>query len=209
VRGGDATMDKKADNKTVEKTIEALKSRNINAIFVETAEEAKKKVLEIIPKGAEVMTMTSVTLSSLGLPEIINESGDYDAVKPKLNKLDRKTQSLEMQKLGAAPEWSIGSVHAVTEEGNVVIASNTGSQLPGYVYGSQHVIWVVGTQKIVKDLDTAMKRIYEYILPLESVRLNKQYNITIGSNVSKIAIVNKEVNPQRVTLIFVDEVLGF
>jgi hypothetical protein len=202
-------MDKKAEKKTVEKTIEALKSRNINAIFVETGNEAKEKILELIPKGAEVMTMTSVTLSTLGLPEIINNSGDYDAVKPKLNKLDRKTQSLEMQKLGSAPEWSIGSVHAVTQEGNVVIASNTGSQLPGYLYGSQHVIWVVGTQKIVKDLDIAMKRIYDYILPLESVRLNKQYNVTMGSNVSKIAIVNKEVNPQRVTLIFVDEVLGF
>jgi hypothetical protein len=202
-------MNKKADKKTVEKTIEALKGRNINAIFVETGKEAKEKVLELIPKDAEVMTMTSITLSSLGLPEEINESGNYNAVKPKLLKMDRKTQSLEMQKIGAAPEWSIGSVHAVTEEGNVVIASNTGSQLAGYLYGSQHVIWVVGTQKIVKDLDTAMKRIYEYILPLESVRLNKQYNMTQGSNVSKIAIVNKEFNPQRVTLIFVNEVLGF
>ena len=202
-------MDKKADKKTVEKTIDALQARNINALYVETGNEAKKKVLELIPKGAEVMTMTSVTLSSLGIPDIINESGDYDAVKPKLLKMDRATQSLDMQKIGAAPEWSIGSVHAVTQEGNVVIASNTGSQLPGYLYGSQHVIWVVGTQKIVKDLDTAMKRIYDYILPLESVRLNKQYNTTSGSNVSKIAIVNKEFNPKRVTLIFVNEVLGF
>jgi hypothetical protein len=202
-------MDKKATKQTVEKTIEALKARNINALFVETGKEAKEKVLELIPKGTEVMTMTSVTLSTLGIPEEINESGNYDAVKPKLLKMDRTTQSREMQKIGAAPEWSVGSVHAVTEEGNVVIASNTGSQLPGYLYGSQHVIWVVGTQKIVKDLDTAMKRIYDYILPLESVRLNKQYNTTMGSNVSKIAIINKEFTPERVTLIFVNEVLGF
>jgi hypothetical protein len=202
-------MNKLADKQTVEKTIEALTSKNINAIFVDSGEEAKKKVIEIIPKGAEVMTMTSVTLSKLGIPEAINDSGKYDAIKPKLLKMDRNTQSLEMQKIGSAPQWSIGSIHAVTEEGNVVIASNTGSQLPAYAYGSQHVIWVVGTQKIVKNLEMAMKRIYEYILPLESVRLNKQYNMTTGSNVSKILIVNKEFMPNRVTLIFVNEILGF
>ncbi len=127
---------------------------------------------------------------------------------PKLYSLDRETQGLEMQKLGAAPEWAVGSVHAVTQEGHVVIASNTGSQLPGYAYGSQHVVWIVGTQKIVENLDGAMKRIYDYVLPLESDRAHKAYGVD-GSNVSKMLIVNKEVNPQRITLIFVNEKLGF
>lgn len=198
-----------ASREIVEKTIESLKSSSIEAIFVENGEEAKKKALELIPEGAEVMTMTSVTGDTIGLFKELNDSGKYNAVKPKLFNMDRQTQALAMNKLGSAAEWSVGSVHAVTQEGNVVIASKTGSQLSGYAYGSQHIIWIVGTQKIVKDLDEAMKRIYNYTLPLESERANKAYNITTGSSVDKILIINKEVKPQRITLIFVNEVLGF
>ncbi|MBI3342389.1 LUD domain-containing protein, partial [Candidatus Curtissbacteria bacterium] len=114
----------------------------------------------------------------------------------------------EMQKLGAAPKWSVGSVNAVTEDGKVLIASNTGSQLSGYVYGSQHVVFVVGAQKLVKNLDVAMERIYEYVLPLESERAKKAYGMP-GSFVSKLLIINKEVRPGRVRLIFIKEALGF
>ena len=116
-----------------------------------------------------------------------------------------------MQKIGAAPEWTLGSVHAVTEDGKVVIASNTGSQLAAYAYGAPHVIWVVGTQKLVSNLDDAMKRIYDYVLPLETIRFRKAYNQpeTAHSNVSKLLIINKEVNPKRITIIFVKEKLGF
>jgi len=112
-----------------------------------------------------------------------------------------------MQKLGAAPEYAVGSVHAVTEDGKVIIASNTGSQLPAYAYGSAHVIWVVGTQKIVANLEQGLKRIYEYVLPLESERLKKVYGVE--SNVSKLLIINKEIAPNRLTLILVKQKLGF
>ena len=200
---------KLADKKTVDKVIEALKANNIDAKFVETGQQAKEEVFKIIPEGAEVMTMSSVTLDPLGISKEIQESSKYNSVKNKLSSMDWKTQGMEMQKIGAAPEWAVGSVHAVTEEGNILISSNSGSQLPAYAYGSAHVIWVVGTQKIVKDTDSGIKRIYEYVLPLESERANKAYNITTGSNVSKLLIVNKEINPGRITVIFVNEVLGF
>lgn len=202
-------MQRLAKKDVVLKTMESLESRNIKALYVKTGAEAKQKALELIPQGAEVMTMTSVTVDSIGLAKELNESGKYNAVKPKLFSMDRKTQGLEMQKLGAAPEWSVGSVHAITQEGNVVVASNSGSQLPGYVYGSPQVLWIVSTKKIVKDLDSAFKRVYDHVLPLESERANKAYGITSGSNVSKLLIFNKEVNPKRITLIFVDEALGF
>src|SRR5258706_12531138 len=198
-----------ADKETINKTIEILKANNINAMLVDNGEETKKKVLEMIPNGAEVMNMSSVTMDSIGVSKEIMESGKYDAVKKKLMSLDRKTQGREMQKLGTAPDYAVGSVHAVTLDGKILIASNTGSQLPAYVYGAAHVIWVVGTQKIVKDLDEGMKRIYDYILPLESERLNKAYNMTSGSFPSKILIVNREIFPGRITLIFVNEPLGF
>ncbi len=196
-----------ADEEMLTSTVAALKTNNITALVVNTGMEAKQKVLELIPKGAQVMTMSSETLIAIGLTKDINESGDYDAVKPKLLKMDRATQSHEMQKLGSTPEWTVGSVHAVTQDGHTLIASNTGSQLPAYVYGSTHVIWVVGTQKIVTDTAEGMKRIYEYVLPLESARMKKVYNVP--SNVSKLLIFNKEIIPNRITLIFVKEKLGF
>lgn len=198
-----------ASKESIDKTIESLKANNIDAKFVDSSEEAKKLVLSIVPEGAEVMTMSSVTLDTIGISKEIQESGKYDSVKNKLNSMSRETQGREMQKLGSAPDWTIGSVHAVTEEGNVLIASNTGSQLPAYAYGSPHVILVVGTQKIVKNTDEGIKRIYDYVLPLESVRLNKQYNMDKGSFVSKLLIINREFMPGRVTVIFVNEILGF
>lgn len=195
-------------DEVLQKTVQALAENGFNVEVVKTPEEAKKKVLELIPQGAEVMTMTSATLDAIAVSSQINESGDYDAVRPKLMAMDRATQGRAMQKLGAAPEWAVGSANAVTEDGKVVIASNTGSQIPGYAYGSGHVIWVVGTQKIVKNLDEAFKRINEYVLPLEAERINKVYGAP-GSFVSKMLIVNQEIVPGRVKLIFVKEKLGF
>jgi len=195
-----------AKKTSVDKTIAALKANNIEAVFVSTGAEAKKKVLEIIPAGAEVMNMTSVTLDTIGVPKELNESGKFNSVRNKL--MDKTVSAREKKRLGAAPEWTVGSVHAVTENGEVLIASNTGSQLPAYAYGADHVIWVVGTQKIVKDKEAGKKRIYDYVLPLESERAKKAYGVP-GSAVNKMLIVNKEVTPGRITMILVGEVLGF
>lgn len=201
---------KLAPKEVVNKTIKALDSRNLSAEMVETKEEAKAKVLSLIPKGAEVFSMTSVTLSQAGIDQEINESGKFNSVRNQLDKLDRKTDSLKMQKLGAAPDWTLGSVHAVTEGGQVVIASNTGSQLATYAYGAAHVLWVVSTKKIVNNLDLAMKRIEEYIVPQENERGKRAYGMPgFKTNVSKLLIVNKEVVPGRIHIVFVNEELGF
>ena len=202
-------FDQLASKEVVDKTIESLKSNGIDAEFVETGEMAKKVILSLIPKGSEVMTMTSVTLGEVGLDEEINRADSkYNPVRDRMYSLDRNTQAQEMNKLGGAPEFVLGSVHAVSEDGKVLIASNTGSQLGAYAYGALNVIWVVGVQKIVKDLDEGIKRIYEYVLPLESERAHKAYGVE-GSNVSKLLIINKEINPKRIKIIFVGEKLGF
>jgi len=203
--------DTPANDKVIAKTVDSLKQNGVDAIIVTNGEEAKKKVLDFLPKNSEVMTMTSITLETTGIAAAINESGDYDSVKNKLSKLDRAKDSREMQRIGTAPEWAIGSVHAITEDGKLLIASMTGSQLPAYAYGAGHVIWVVGTQKIVKNLDDGMERIYDYILPLETKRARKAYNLpdTFNSNVSKLLIINKEIIPNRLTVILVKEKLGF
>lgn len=192
----------------IDTTIQALSQNGINALVVDTAEEAKKKVLELIPEGSEVFTTTSKTLDEAGISEAINESGRYKSVRQELMFLDREKDALKMQKLGAVPEYVVGSVHALTEDGKVLVASASGSQLPAYVYGASKVIWVVSADKITKDLDSALKRIYDYVLPLESERAHKAYGVP-GSFVSKLLIFNKESNPKRIILIFVKEKLGF
>jgi len=198
-----------AKAEAIESAKKALEENNIKVIIAENKEQARQKAIELVPEGAEVMTASSVTLEQLGITKEINESGKYDAVKPKLMKMDRKTQAQEMQKLGAAPEYVIGSVHAVTTDGKVIIASNTGSQLPGYAYGASHVIWVVSTKKIVKDLEEGLKRIHDYTLPQEDARMKKIYGPQVASAVRKLLIVSSELNRDRITLIFVKEDLGF
>lgn len=199
---------KLASEQTIQTTIKALKQNGIDAIAVNTGKEAKKKVLELIDENSEVMTMTSVTLDTIGLSEEINRAdGNFKPVRDKLYAMDRNTQAQEMNRLGAAPEVVVGSVHAVTLDGHVLIASASGSQLPAYVYSAGKVIWVVGTQKIVKNTDEGIKRIYEYVFPLEDARAKKAYGM--GSGVNKLLIVNKEVIPGRITLILVKEKLGF
>lgn len=201
--------DELASDKIIQNTIKALQQNGIEAFVVGNSQEAKKKVLGLIPEGSEVMTMTSMTLDNIGLSEEINKTdGKFKPVRDKLYAMDRKTQGQEMNRLGAAPEYVVGSVHAVTEDGHVLITSNTGSQLPAYTYGALHIIWVVGAQKIVKNTDEGIKRIYEHSLSLESERAKKAYGVP-GSAVNKILIVNKEINPGRITLIFVKEKLGF
>jgi len=191
----------------IKKTVEALKANGIEAIVVPDSQAAKHQLLEMIPSGAQVMTMTSVTLDSIGAASELNDPSKYGTVRPKLS--DPTTTPFDKRALGAAAEYVTGSVHGITESGQLVIASNSGSQMAAEVYGSPNVIFVVGAQKIVKDLNEGMKRISEYVLPLESERANKAYNITTGSFVSKLLVITREVNPGRIRVVLVKEVLGY
>jgi L-lactate utilization protein LutC len=189
----------------IERTATALEANGIHVIVAADGEEAKTKLFETLPAGAEVFTSSSRTLDTLGIPAEVDQR--YNSVRARLATMDRATQGREMIKLGAVPEYIVGSVHAVTEDGTVVIASNTGSQLAGYAASAAHVVWVVGTQKIVPNLDEAMKRIREYTYPLEDERALQAYGR--NSNISKLLIVHREVMPGRTTMILVRENLGF
>ncbi|MBI2600444.1 LUD domain-containing protein [Candidatus Daviesbacteria bacterium] len=202
-------FDELADSPVIEKTVRALNSNGIETIVVENGEEAKKKALEILPEGKEIMTMVSVTLDTISLSTEVNkEGGKYKPVRDKLYAMDRETQAKEMKSLGSTPDWAIGSVHAITQDGQILVASATGSQLPAYAYGAINVLWIVGGQKIVKNLEEGLKRIYEYVLPLESERAKKAYGVP-GSSVNKILIISKEAQPGRIKVILVKEKLGF
>ncbi|MFA6354393.1 MAG: LUD domain-containing protein [Candidatus Paceibacterota bacterium] len=196
-----------ANEESIRRTVEALIKNGFRAEVAENSEATRKRVLEILPAGAEVMTMTSVTLDTLGISKEINESGRFNSIRGKFTQMDQKTQGSEMRKLGAGPDWVLGSVHAVTEEGEVVVASATGSQLPAYAYGAGKVVWVVGAQKIVKNLEEGMQRIREYTLPLEDERAQKFYGV--HSSLNKWLIFEKEGNADRITIIIIKEKLGF
>ena len=89
----------------------------------------------------------------------------------------------------------------------MLAASSSGSQLAPYAGGAGRVIFVVGTQKIVSDLEEGLRRIEEYAFPLEDARAMEAYGINSGIN--KVLIINREVVPGRITVVLVDEVLGF
>jgi hypothetical protein len=192
-----------ATDTQIERVVNALEANGIHAIIAENGEEARRIFFELIPEGAEVFLGASVTLETLGIKDEIDTSGRYEALRPKMFAMDRATQGREIRKLGGAPDYAAGSVHAVTEEGQVLIASNTGSQLGPYASGAGHVIWVVGAQKIVKDLNEGFRRINEYDLPLETEHMRQLYNAP--TSVNKVLVVNREIRPNRTTMILVKE----
>ena len=176
-------------------------------LIAEDGDEARKMVLDLLPEGAEVFTASSQTLEQLGIPDQLARSEEYTLVREQLKQMDPKTQSREMEKLGATPEYIIGSVHAVTEEGQVLVASNTGSQLAPYAASARHVIWVVGAQKIVPDTAEAIRRIEEYAYPREDERLREAMGVP--SAVNKVLWIDREVKKDRTTMIIVKEELGY
>jgi YkgG family uncharacterized protein len=196
-----------ASDEQIERTAKALEANNIHVLIAENGEEAKRLFFELIPEGSEVFLGASVTLETLGIKDEIDKSGKYEALRPKIFAMDRATQGREIRKLGGAPDYAAGSVHAVTEDGHVLIASNTGSQLGPYASSAGKVIWVVGAQKLVQDVDEGLRRIYEYELPLETEHMRQLYNAPTGVN--KLLIINKEIRPNRITMIIVKEVLGY
>lgn len=196
-----------ASDDQIERTRKALEANGIHVMVAETGDEAKRMFFDLVPDGSEVFLGASVTLEQLGIKDIIDKSGRFDAVRPKIFAMDRATQGREIRKLGGAPDYAAGSVHAVTEAGQVIIASKTGSQLGPYSSGAGKVIWVVGAQKLVKDLDEGFRRIYEYDVPREEVHMQQLYHT--GTSPNKILIVNREIRPDRITMIIVKEDLGF
>jgi hypothetical protein len=196
-----------ATDEQIARAVAALEAHNIHAVVAENGEEAKRLFFELVPEGAEVFLGASVTLETLGIRETIDKSGKYDALRPRMFAMNRETQGREIRKLVGAPDFAAGSVHAVTEDGQVLIASNTGSQLGPYASGAGKVIWVVGAQKIVKDVNDGMRRINEYVVPLVEQQTQQLYHAS--TNVSKVLIVSKEIRPNRITMIIVKERVGF
>ncbi|HTE58606.1 MAG TPA: LUD domain-containing protein [Verrucomicrobiae bacterium] len=184
----------------------ALEKNGFKVEVVDDLAAAKQTVLAQIPQGADVYTGTSVTLDEAGLTKELEESGHYDSARKRFMPLILDGNRLDGRRVGSASDYAVGSVHAITQDGQVLVASSTGSQLPNYVYGANHVIWVVGTQKIVKDLNEAIDRIETHALPLEDVRAQAVYGV--GSAINRLLIYRKEPR-ERVTIILIKQAVGY
>jgi LUD domain len=196
-----------ADEASVRRAIEALEANGITVLRARDGAEARRIVLEMVPAGSAVHHGASQSLDVTGISEELDTSGRFDPIGPRAWSMDRATQGDEIRRLTASPDVMLGSVHAVTETGSLIVASAGGSQLGPYVSGAGRVILVVGRQKIVADLDEGLRRINEYALPLEDARALSAYGV--HSAVNKVVIINREIFPGRITVVLVDEALGF
>lgn len=204
------TYDTLANAETVKRTIDALSQRGVSATLLGNRAEALEKIKSLIPKGASVMNGSSRTLEEIGFVDYLKagKHGWKNLHEDILAEKDKVKQAL-LRKQSVLSDFYLGSVHAVSETGECVIASNSGSQLPHIVYTSPNLIFVVGAQKIMPTLDAALKRVREYVLPLEDKRMKDAgYG---GSAISKLLIFEREpaFMGRKVEMLLVNEKLGF
>jgi hypothetical protein len=195
-----------ADRHRLEGVVAALAHRGIEARIVPDGPAARAEVDRLIPDGALVYTTTSRTLDDIGVSDDVRGSTRYRSVRRITETLDPATQMDEFRRHVSTMDVVLGSVHAVTDDGHVVVASASGSQLASYAFGANRVIWVVGAQKVAADLDDAFARIEQHCLPLESARL--QTVLGRPSVVAKQLIVSGDM-PGRTTMLLVEDTLGF
>ena len=191
----------------LERAAAALTDRNFAVEILDDAAAARTRIKDLIPGGASVFTGASETLRLSGIEADLNDSGRYNAIRRRALAMDRATQLDEIRRLLASPDVILGSVAAVTETGSLVIASGSGSQLPGYAGGSARAIWIVGAQKVVPDLSTALRRVEEHCLPLENDRALRAYGQP--SAINRVLILNAEPRPGRGTVLLLREAIGF
>jgi acyl-CoA hydrolase len=195
-----------ASETKIEAAAKALETHNLKVHVVDTVAEARSLLAELLPTEAEVFTASSETLRLSGIAEDIDKSGRFRSLRAtRLAELD--PMSIDARRLGASPDVVVGSAHAVTEDGQIVVASASGSQLSAYAAGASEVFLVIGAQKIVSDLDTALRRVETYSLPLESQRLQELYGQP--SVIGKLLILSREIFPGRTTVVISREPIGF
>jgi acyl-CoA hydrolase len=194
------------DEQTLASAVTALEEHGFSVEIVDNLDAAREAVLARIPHGSSVMTNTSVTLPETGIADAINDGRPYESARNAMFALDFATQAQEMKAIGGQPDYALGSVHAVTRDGTLVIASASGSQLASYAWGAASVIFVVGAQKLVPTLEAAHERIYQHSLVLEDARAVAAYGQ--HSQVGKILEIHQEL-PGRIHIVLIRQQVGF
>ncbi|MFC8193964.1 LUD domain-containing protein [Streptomyces sp. NPDC057298] len=196
-----------ASAERLDRVIAALRANGFTAELLDDAAAARVRVKELIPEGAGVFTGASETLRLSGIAQDIEEGDRYQAIRPRVLKMDRATEFDRIRRLVATPDVFVASVAAVTETGSLVIASGSGSQLPASAGGAAKAIWIVGAQKVVPDLSTALRRVEKHALPLEDARAQAVYGQP--SAVNRLLVLNAEPQPEHGTVLLLREAIGF
>lgn len=199
-----------ATTERLTKTISSLSNKGYKVHSVENNSEALETIKSLIPEGASLMNGTSKTLEAIGFTELLKSKNHkwnnlHEAI---VNEKDPAKQS-RLRKESTISDVYVGSVHALTENGEFLIASNTGSQMPNIVFSSNHLIFVIGTQKIVTDISDGMERIDKHVVPLEDERSKGAYGV--GTALNKLLIFKGE-NPmigRTIDIVLVNQILGF
>ena len=194
------------DEQALTSTVTALEEHGFSVEVVDSLDAARTATLARIPHGSSVMTNTSMTLTETGIADAVNDGGPYESARNKMFALDFATQAQEMKAIGGQPDYALGSVHAITRDGTLVIASASGSQLASYAWGAANVIFVVGAQKLVATLEDAHQRIYKHSLKLEDARAQAAYGQ--HSQVGKVLEIHQEL-PGRIHIVLIRQVVGF
>ena len=195
------------DQAAIDRTLAGLKSRNVDAVVAENGDEARQILLDMIPDGAEVFKSTSETLDTIGYSDYIRETDRYRNLYLEISEEPDRDRQRELRRLASVAEYYVGSVHAVAETGEVVVASGSGSQLGAYVYGAKTVIWVSGVQKICPTLDDALARVKGF-----SVERHHKWSTAQGrpaAPLGKLMIFENEQNPARIKMVLIKESLGW
>jgi len=190
----------------LEKLAQRLRDRNFEVVVVDDGEQAKTEVLKRVPQGASIHSGKSKTLEDIGLFKELMEDERYDFIRRRTMKMDRRTQMGEINKMSATPDVMVNSAHAVTEAGQIVITSASGSQIGPIASGAGHLILVIGSQKVVPDLDAAFRRINDVAFPYEDARLREQ--LGVGTKITRTLILERDFMPGRTTVILVREPVG-
>ncbi len=192
---------------SVSRTIEALAARNVDAVLVESREEALAKLKALVPEGCEVFVSTSETLDTIGYTEYMNGNERYINLHDQMLAQPDAASQREFRRTTTTADYFVGSVQAIAETGEIVVASGSGSQIGAFAYGARRVIMVAGTQKICPTLDEAEARTRGYTLEMHDRWLEGR-----GSGpapIGKFMVMEHEPVVGRITMILIPERLGW
>ena len=195
------------DDAAIERTVAALRGRNIDAVVAADGNDAREKLIGMIPDGAEVFKSTSETLDTIGYSDYIRETERYRNLYREIAAETDRERQRELRRLASVAEYYVGSVHAIAETGEVIIASGSGSQLGAYVFGAKQVIWVAGVQKICPTVSDALARVRGYAV--ERHHQWAEANGRTAGPMGKLLIFENEQQAGRVRLVLIKESVGW
>ena len=195
------------DEGSIRRTVEALKARNVETSVVDNGAQALAKLKELVPEGSVIFNNTSETLDSIGYSAYVQGNPKYRNLHDDMEAETDPVKQRDIRRRATLADYFIGSVQAIAETGEVVVASGSGSQIAAYAYNAGRLIWLAGTQKICPSLPDAIDRVRGYTLERHDSWLAGRGRT--AAPIGKLMIFENEVAAGRITMILIKETLGW